>query len=242
MCVPSVLNGRHPRMCFEVAYHQAVIREVKGGGYLSDAVVGISQAQLQPGDNIFVDHHLRRLARLPLYEDGKILAGDAEPVGIVLNILRLHEVMLEDVHKPGKEFIGALRVNIGVAQFRMLAEEIGETQEEALQLQGDDLISHATAVSGEEMLQDGEHGADDVCYNLPLPAKSVVSQREIDALFYMQTRHPQHIVAIDQRYAMKIFRHIFYLHNIRRKECYGLPRMNGPLREFNPHPRPASVT
>ena len=219
MCVPSVLNGRHPRMCFEVAYHQAVIREVKGGGYLSDAVVGISQAQLQPGDNIFVDHHLRRLARLPLYEDGKILAGDAEPVGIVLNILRLHEVMLEDVHKPGKEFIGALRVNIGVAQFRMLAEEIGETQEEALQLQGDDLTSHATAVSGEEMLQDGEHGADDVCYNLPLPAKSVVSQREIDALFYMQTRH-----------------------NIRREESNRLPRMNGPLREFDAHPRPASVT
>lgn len=202
---PPVLNGRQPRMCFEVAYHQTVIREVKGGGYLSDAVVGISKAQLQPGDNIFVDHHLRRLARLPLYEDGKILAGDAEPVGIVLNILRLHEVMLEDVHKPGKEFIGALRVNIGVAQFRMLAEEIGKAQKEALQLQGDDLISHATAVSGEEMLQDGEHGADDVCYNLPLPAKSVVSQREIDALFYMQTRHPQHIVAIDQHYTMKIF-------------------------------------
>ena len=66
MCVPSVLNGRQPRMCFEVAYHQTVIREVKGGGYLSDAVVGISKAQLQPGDNIFVDHHLRRLARLPL--------------------------------------------------------------------------------------------------------------------------------------------------------------------------------
>ena len=222
-------------MCFEVAYHQAVIREVKGGGYLSDAVVGISQAQLQPGDNIFVDHHLRRLARLPLYEDGKILAGDAEPVGIVLNILRLHEV-------TGKEFIGALRVNIGVAQFRMLAEEIGETQEEALQLQGDDLTSHATAVSGEEMLQDGEHGADDVCYNLPLPAKSVVSQREIDALFYMQTRHPQHIVAIDQHYTMKIFRHLFYLHNIRREESNRLPRMNGPLREFDAHPRPASVT
>ena len=242
MCVPSVLNGRHPRMCFEVAYHQAVIREVKGGGYLSDAVVGISQAQLQPGDNIFVDHHLRRLARLPLYEDGKILAGDAEPVGIVLNILRLHEVMLEDVHKPGKEFIGALRVDIRVAPFRMLPEEIGETQKEALQLQDDDLIGHATAVSGEEMLQDGEHGSDNIRYNLLLPAKSVVSQREIDALFYMQTRHPQHIVAIDQRYAMKIFRHIFYLHNIRRKESYGLPRMNGPLREFYAHPRPASVT
>ena len=63
---PPVLNRRHPCMCFEVAYHQAVIREVKGGGYLSDAVVGISQAQLQPGDNIFVDHHLRRLTRLPL--------------------------------------------------------------------------------------------------------------------------------------------------------------------------------
>ena len=53
-------------MRFEVAYHQTVIREVKGGGYLSDAVVGISQAQLQSGDDIFVDHHLRRLARLPL--------------------------------------------------------------------------------------------------------------------------------------------------------------------------------
>ena len=242
MCVPSVLNGRHPRMCFEVAYHQAVIREVKGGGYLSDAVVGISQAQLQPGDNIFVDHHLRRLARLPLYEDGKILAGDAEPVGIVLNILRLHEVMLEDVHKPGKEFIGALRVDIRVAPFRMLPEEIGETQKEALQLQDDDLIGHATAVSGEEMLQDGEHGSDNIRYNLLLPAKSVVSQREIDALFYMQTRHPQHIVAIDQHYTMKIFRHLFYLHNIRREESNRLPRMNGPLREFDAHPRPASVT
>lgn len=229
-------------MRFEVAYHQTVIREVESGGYLADTIIGISQAQLQSGDDIFVDHHLRCLARLSLYEDGKILAGDAEPVGIVLNIFRFHEVMLEDVHKPGKELIGSLRIDIGVAQFRMLPEEIGETQEEALQLQCDDFISHATAVSGEEMLQDGEHGADDVCYNLPLPAEPVVSQREIDALFYMQTRHPQHIVAIDQRYAMKFFRHIFYLHNIRRKESNGLPRMNGPLREFNPHPRPASVT
>ena len=34
---PPVLNGRHPCMCFEVAYHQAVIREVKGGGYLGVA-------------------------------------------------------------------------------------------------------------------------------------------------------------------------------------------------------------
>ena len=239
---PPILDGRHPGMRFEVAYHQTVIRKMKSGGYLADTVIGISQTQLQSGDNIFVDHHLRRFARLPLYEDGKILAGDAEPVGIVLNILRLHEVMLEDVHKPGKEFIGALRVDIRVAPFRMLPEEIGETQEEALQLQGDDLISHATAVSGEEMLQDGEHGSDNVRYNLTLPAKSVVSQREIDALFYMQTRHPQHIVAIDQRYAMKILRHIFYLHNIRREESNGFSRMNGPLREFDAHPRTTSVT
>ena len=34
---PPVLNGRQPRMCFEVAYHQTVIREVKGGGYLGVA-------------------------------------------------------------------------------------------------------------------------------------------------------------------------------------------------------------
>lgn len=34
---PPVLNGRQPRMRFEVAYHQAVIREVKGGGYLGVA-------------------------------------------------------------------------------------------------------------------------------------------------------------------------------------------------------------
>lgn len=239
---PPVLNRRQPRMRFEVAYHQTVIRKMKSGGYLADTVIGISQTQLQSGDNIFVDHHLWCLARLPLYEDGKILAGDAEPVGIVLNILRLHEVMLEDVHKPGKEFIGALRVDIRVAPFRMLPEEIGETQEEALQLQRYDLIGHATAVSGEEMLQDGEHGSDNIRYNLLLPAKPVVSQREIDALFYMQTRHPQHIVAIDQRYAMKIFRHIFYLHNIRREESNGLARMNGPLREFDAHPRTTSVT
>ena len=239
---PPVLNRRHPRMRFEVAYHQTVIRKMKSGGYLADTVIGISQTQLQSGDNIFVDHHLRRFARLPLYEDGKILAGDAEPVSIVLNILRLHEVMLEDVHKPGKELIGSLRVNIGMAQFRMLPQEIGETQKEALQLQGDDLISHATAVGGEEMLQDGEHGSDNIRYNLTLPAKPVVSQREIDALFYMQTRHPQHIVAIDQRYAMKVLRHIFYLHNIRREESNGFSRMNGPLREFDAHARLASVT
>lgn len=148
---------------------------MKSDGYLADAVVGIFQTNFQPGDNIFVDHHLRSLARLPLYDDGKILAGDAEPVGIILNILRLHEIMLEDVHKPCKELIGPLRVNIGVAQFWMLSEKIGETQEEALQLQGYNLISHTTVISSKEMLQDVEHRSDNIRYNLLLPAKPVVS-------------------------------------------------------------------
>ena len=40
---PPVLNGRHPGMRFEVAYHQTVIRKMESGGYLADTVIGISQ-------------------------------------------------------------------------------------------------------------------------------------------------------------------------------------------------------
>ena len=83
--------------------------------------------------------------------------------------------MLEDIHKPCKELIGPLRVNIRVAQFWMLSEEIGESQEEALQLQGYNLISHTTVISSEEMLQDVEHRSDNIRYHLLLPGKPVVS-------------------------------------------------------------------